>query len=476
MRIENPSEEAYKLLHDGALALARMSANGVRIDEQRLDANILAIQLKVKASEVKLRESKFFAAWRREYGASADVWSPTQLAHILYDVMGHECVKKTDKGGRSTGVDALQDIDHPFVRKWSRTREQKQTVGTFLNGIRRETVNGWLHPSFNLNTVVTFRGSGSEPNFQNLPRRSEEMAKLVRGCIIPPDGWHFWELDFKGSEACCNAAICGDPVFQKYMREDPGRVHKEFAAELFMIRKDQVIKRARDRAKNQFVFATFYGSFYKQTARGLWEDVCRDKKLTVGEDGSWIKDHLREQGITELGNCDLDGGSEPMPGTFAHHVRQVEKRLWTKFSVYKRWRENQYENYLKCGYITLPTGFTISGILSRNDTICYPAQGASFHCLLWTIIQLQKWLTKHKMKTRLVGQIHDSLEGNSPPNEIDDVFNEATRIIREDLPKHWPWIVVPMIAEIECGDVDASWHSKRLWTENGGHWGPAENH
>lgn len=465
--------EAYRLLHEGALALARMSANGIHIDENKLNANIAYVEEKVRKSEAKLRGSQFFSVWRKEYGEKADLWSPAQLAHVLYDVLKYECKVTTGKGSRSTGMDALKDVDHPFVRKLSRAQEMKRTVGTFLSGIRRECVGGILHPSFNLNTVVSFRSSSSDPNFQNLPRRSEAMAKLVRECIVPPDGWHFWEFDFRGSEACCNASISGDTILQKYMKEDPGRVHKEYAAELFMLALPQVIKRVRDRAKNQFVFATFYGSFFKQTAKGLWDDLCRDKSLTVGDGGAWIKDHLASKGIVELGDCDLESRNDPMPGTFTYHVRQVEKSLWTKFAVYHKWRERQYEDYRKCGQIVLPTGFTVSGLLSRNDTICYPAQGASFHCLLWTIIRLQKWLTKNKMKTRLVGQIHDSLEGNSPPEELDDVFNEATRIIREDLPRHWPWIVVPMIAEIECAPQNASWYAKRLWTEKGGHWGPA---
>lgn len=476
MQCSPATYEAYRLLHEGALALARISHNGIRIDVDKLEANIASVEAQVRAMEKELRSSEFFAAWRKEYGQAADLGSPQQLAHVLYDVMGYECRERTDKGGRSTGADALQDIDHPFVRDLSLVQELKKTVGTFLHGIRRETVDGFMHPAFNLNTVVTFRSSSSSPNFQNLPRRNEVTSKLVRDCIIPrhPD-WHFWEYDFKGSEAVNNACICGDPVFQKYMREDPGRVHKEYAAELFILSKDQVTKPVRDRAKNQFVFATFYGSFYKQTARGLWEDVCRDKSLTAGPEGPWLRDHLAAKGIRELGPCDLESQYDARPGTFEHHVRKIERDLWSKFRVYAKWREDQYESYKRNGYIVLPTGFTVEGLLSRNDTICYPAQGASFHCLLWTITRLQKWLTKNKMRTKLVGQIHDSLEGNSPPDELDAVFNEATRIIREDLPKHWPWIVVPMIAEIEVSDAGASWYYKRPWTEQGGHWAPASH-
>jgi hypothetical protein len=208
----------------------------------------------------------------------------------------------------------------------------------------------------------------------------------------------------------------------------------------------------------------------------LWEDVCRDKTLTIGDDELWVKKHLASKGIKELGECDPD--QSPRKGTFEAHVKEVEDAMWRKFSVYYEWRKKQWADYQEKGYFDLPTGFRISwgqsGVLSRNDCICYPAQGASFHCLLWTLIQLQKWLVKNKMKSRIVGQIHDSMEGTSPPNEIDLVLDEAKRIVTEDLPKHWPWLTVPMQIEIEVAGIGKSWFDKREWKrDEDGIWGAA---
>lgn len=481
MKITPTTADAFKLFMEGAKALAQIEANGIAIDVEKLDRSIQEAEDKVNSLKKDLEKDEVFTIWKKEYGGEANLGSNTQLAHVLYNKLGIEC-KQFTSGGKSkvkkpsVSESALQDVSHPFVKKLFSCRHLEKTVGTFLKGIRKETVKALLHPDFNLNTVVSFRSSSSSPNFQNQPRRDSFLSKLVRSCIIARKGRHFWELDFKGSEVCCNAVINQDPVLLEYVRTDPGRMHKDAAAELFMLNVDQVIKRVRDRAKNQFVFASFYGSYHSKTSRSLWEDICRDKELLTEEGGIWLKEHLANKGIKELGDC--NPGTYPRPNTFEAHVKKVEDAMWKKFHVYYEWREKQWENYQRKGYFDLPTGFRIqwgvSGPLSKNDSICYPAQGVSFHCLLYTLIRLQKWLVRNKMKTCLVGQIHDSIEGDSPPEELDEVLNEAKRIVAEDLPRHWPWLIVPMQVEVEVADIGGSWWSKKEWICNNGHWTPKE--
>jgi hypothetical protein len=49
--------------------------------------------------------------------------------------------------------------------------------------------------------------------------------------------------------------------------------------EAFLLTKDQMKKDYRNEIKGKFVFAEFYGSYYAQVAKDLWEFVETDEWL-----------------------------------------------------------------------------------------------------------------------------------------------------------------------------------------------------
>lgn len=473
--------EAYRLLHEGSQVLAEIEANGVRIHEKRLARTIESTEQTIRAMEEELRADPVYEVWEKEYGNKTNLASNSQLAHILYNKMGIECKAWTSggKGGKrrpSVSEKALQDVKHPFVDKLFEVRHLQKIVGTFLKGMLRETVNGFLHPFYHLHTAVSFRSSSTEINWQNLPKRNAYLSKLVRRCVVPRTGNYLWELDFKGAEVTTAACVSGDETLQDYVRDNRKDMHRDMAMQLFQLDEAQVTKGIRNLAKQYFVFAEFYGDYYIHCAKNLWEYAAREKQYL--SDGTPILKHLRRKGIRGMGDCDPEQSTRPR--TFEAHVKAVEEDFWgRRFRGYAAWKKRWWETYQKNGYYLTATGFLVQygkdGPLSKNDCVNYPIQGPSFHCLLWTLIRLQKWLTKNKMKSLLIGQIHDSALGESPPDEIQDVLNEAYRIIREDLPKHYTWLTVPMDVECEVADIDKSWYDKKEWTRSKkGVWAPKE--
>src|SRR5690606_7524176 len=89
--------------------------------------------------------------------------SKEQLAHILFQVMRFPVTSWTSGGERgsrgrpSADESHLQTVDLPFVRNYIQTEKLKKVSRTFLQGIHNETVDGYLHPVFNLHVVVTYR-------------------------------------------------------------------------------------------------------------------------------------------------------------------------------------------------------------------------------------------------------------------------------------------------------------------------------
>jgi hypothetical protein len=185
------------------------------------------------------------------------------------------------------------------------------------------------------------------------------------------------------------------------------------------------------------VFPYFYGSFYKGCAGNVWPLIDQLK----------IRDHLEQKGIVSFED-------------FETHCKQDEFQFWSKFSGVKQWHKKVEKHYMSTGYIEYLTGFKTSGYLTQNDLLNYPIQGAAFHCLLWSLIELTKELKRYK--TKIIGQIHDSIVFDLYPPEKELVFNLCRGVMTNRIKKYMPWIVIPLEIEMEMTEIDGCWTGKEV--------------
>lgn len=494
---------AYQLLQEGIIALAAAEHAGMRIDMDYLNRTYKETEQKVKELEADLKKDATYKTWRKCYGEETNLTSRDQLGRILFQELGYEnragwtsgdgtgtvyatkeeAEKHRGKGKVKPKADekALEHIDLPFVKKYIKLEKLNKVLGTYLSGILREVVDGFLHPSFNLHTAVSYRSSQQNPNAQNMPARNQEMAKLVRQCFIAREGYHLVELDMSGAEVRVSACYNKDPVLIKYIKDPTTDMHRDTASKLFMLpveflkeNKDWAKKTIRDWAKNRFVFPEFYGSVWFQCAPDIWSAFSDGKIMMPGGKQS-LMEYMESKGITELG--DLNPRDNPHPGTFAHQVREVEKDFWNnRFKAYSQWKKDWWAAYQKNGYCQSYTGFTFTmgkrGFLQRNDCLNYCVQGASFHCLLQTLIWMHKWLKRYKMKSRIIGQIHDSIIADVHPSELQDYLSTLKYLLTDKLVKQWKWLIVPLECEADVAPLGKSWYDKAPYIEKGGVWQP----
>jgi DNA polymerase-1 len=315
-------------------------------------------------------------------------------------------------------------------------------------GVRFEVVDGFLHPSFNLHLVSTFRGSCSDPNFQNIPIRDKLIGKLIRSCFIPRKGHVLDERDYSALEFRICACWWNDKNMVKYASDPSKDIHRDMAAECYLLPKDHIPKNCRFYAKSFFVFPTLYGSYYVNTARNLWGAIATFNLQT--EDGVGLYDWLQDQGI----NNEKD---------FENHIKKVEQRFNEKFPEWSKKKEMWLARYSKKGFIDLMTGFRVTvgkgGLLSRNNLYNTPIQGPAFHILLWSLIQLVKRMKKMKMRSVLVGQIHDSIMGDIHRDEWDEYSEMSKDLMTVKVREHFDWIVTPL--EIEAKISENNWFDQK---------------
>jgi len=461
---------ASRLFLEGQVALAEIEQHGFRVnlnllskDERLLGDEIDKLIVEVAATP----EGRQWKKWLARTGSKKEFHplSNPQLASFLFEELKWEPYSFTEKGQPAVDDDALVLFDQPFCDQILKLRKKDRTLGTFLHGIRSEQVDGWLRSFFNLNINISLRGQSDSPNFQNFPIRDPEQGRIIRDKLYPRIGHQLGEVDFSALEVHISHCYHQDPTMDTYLRDETKNMHRDTSSELFFVDPMNEIYFAdkapgggfwvRFHGKNGFVFPEFYGSWFKQVAPNLW----RAAKELKAEDGTPMYQHLKAHGIKGLGNvADKYVGK----GTFLEHVQKVEDKFWNvRFPIYTKWKEAWYQEYLQRGYFNLFTGFTCSGVMRKNEVLNYPVQGAAFHCLLWSMIQLHNWLKRYNMKTRIVSQIHDSLVIDFHPSEVEDVVAAAHHIMTKAILKHWDWLIIPLKVEFELAPVDGSWNDKK---------------
>ena len=129
--------------------------------------------------------------------------------------------------------------------------------------------------------------------------------------------------------------------------------------------------------------------------------------------------------------------------------------------MYGQWRKQWYYDYLERGYFDMLSGFRVYGSFRRNQVTNAPIQGSAFHCLLWSLIQVNRQLRRYQLESMVVGQIHDSLIGDVQVRELRDYLEIVEKVTTVDLRKHYTWLVVNPEIEYEIAPEGSSWFEKR---------------
>ena len=431
---EDTGKVGFDFFMEGALLFAEIHRNGMRVDVSYLKKQNKILLRKMKRLSDKIMNSEEVQKWnddKKEFNFNSDA----MLRTLLFDILKYTPSKKTKGGSPSVDAEALGKLkdDIPIVKLISKWKKLYKIQNTYLAGFIREETYGYIHPHFNLHTTKSNRSSSNGINFQNIPKRELLAYKTVRSGVIPRPGNQILEVDFSGMEVCISASYNKDPALIKYITDPITDMHRDTAVQLFMREK---IPEGDERylAKNSFVFPQFYGDYYKSCAESLWDRMS-----------SSSKEHLESVGIKKYMQ-------------FENHVKAVEYDFWKKrFKVYDKWRSTKWNKYIRKLKLKSYTGFCYTGVMKKNEVINFEIQGSAFHVLLWCCIQLQKWLKDNNMKTKIIGQIHDSIILDVVPSELAELKPIIRQITCVDSREHFSWINVPLNIDADITEIDGNW-------------------
>ena len=135
-----------------------------------------------------------------------NIGSPTQIATLLYDIIGIKVVDK--KAPRGTGEPILSKVDNAVCKAILAYREVSKLLSTYIDKLP-ECVNkkdGRIHCSFNQYGADTGRFSSQDPNLQNIPSHNKDIRKM----FVASPGYVLMSSDYSQQEPKVMTQMCKD--------------------------------------------------------------------------------------------------------------------------------------------------------------------------------------------------------------------------------------------------------------------------
>ena len=387
------------------IILAKMQLAGVVVDKDTLKVYQEDLSIKVDALNKEIIEMA---------GEDFNVNSPKQLGHVLFEVLNIWAPKKT-KSGYSTDAETLEKIreDHPIIEKILEYRSLMKLKSTYADGLLPLVKeDGRIHATFNQTVAATGRISCSDPNLQNIPVRTE-LGREFRKVFVAPKGYKFIDADYSQIELRVLAHISNDETMIKGFCEGQD-IHAITASQVFEVPLEEVTKQMRSEAK-----AVNFGIVYGISDYGLGANIGIPRaKAKV-----YIEKYL-----------------EKYPGIHNFMKLAVEE-CKAKGYAKTMWGRRRYVPEINA------KNFNVRNAAERI-AMNTPIQGSAADIIKIAMVNVQKKLEEHNLKTRLILQIHDELILEAPEDEV-EVAKELLVSEMQSVVK----LKVPLIAEANVGDT-----------------------
>ncbi len=387
--------------------LASMEYEGVN-----LDTDVLA----GLSEELRQASEKIQDEIHRLAGEPFNINSPKQLGEILFEKLKlGDKPKKTKTGQYATGEDVLLKLthEHPIINKILEYREYEKLRSTYVDVLPRliSPRDGRLHTDYRQAVAATGRLSSNNPNLQNIPIRTEKGRQIRKAFIPRNEDYLFMSADYSQIELRIAASFARDETMIEAFKSKRD-IHATTAARVFKVPLDQVTPDMRRKAK-EVNFGILYGS----TAFGLAQNL----NIPRSEATEIIQSYFREF---------------PAIKRYMDRVIQQAREKEYVETIFGRRRYLRDIN---------SRNLATRGFAERN-AINAPIQGSAADIIKIAMVRIHNWLTEKKLKTRMILQVHDELVFDVHRDEVDEVKENVTRLMKTAVE-----LEVPMEVEVGIG-------------------------
>ncbi|MBC7463255.1 MAG: DNA polymerase I [Actinobacteria bacterium] len=388
-----------------ARLLTMMERRGIAVDSKKL----LALR-DFFASEVARETTAAHAAVGHEF----NVASPKQLQVVLFDELKLPKTKKI-KTGYTTDAESLEWLaektNHPVLRQLLRIRETAK-LKTTVEGLLAEVgVDGRIHTHFAQTVAATGRLSSTGPNLQNIPVRTEEGRK-IRDCFIAGAGFvSLLTADYSQIEMRIMAHLSHDEHLLAAFASGED-LHSTVASEVFGVATADVTPEMRRQIKAMSYGLAYGLSSYGLSAQlGITPPEAQNLMDTYFERFGGIRDYLK----TVVEQAKKVGFTETILG---------RRRYLPDLMHDNRQRRE----------------------VAERMALNAPIQGSAADIIKVAMLAVEQEFENHKVKSRLLLQVHDELIVELAGGEEDLV----TTIVRDSMGSAYP-LKAPLAVNVGIG-------------------------
>ncbi len=377
--------------------LERMEAAGVSLDVE---------YLRGMSKDLERQTERLVTDIHNLAGEKFNINSTQQLGDILFKKLNLRTVRKT-KTGFSTDVNVLEELrgEHPIIDQLLEYRQITKLKSTYIDALPQlvHPTTHRVHTSFNQTVAATGRLSGSDPNLQNIPIRTE-LGRAIRKAFIPEKGdWVLMSADYSQIELRVMAHVSGDEGLLNAFRNKED-IHASTAAKVFGVALADVTPLMRRKAK-EVNFGIMYG---------------------IGPFG--LANRLE---ITQA------------------EAKEIITKYFERFPGVKQYINDTISTVRTRGYVNTLLGRRryLPEINSRNQNmrgnaerqaINMPIQGTAADMIKLAMIHIDNAMHEGKLTSRMLLQVHDELVFEVPTREIKEmtgiVLDRMTSALKLSIP------------------------------------------
>ncbi len=380
--------------------LIQMEKNGVHLDTNFL--NKFSKEIEAQIDEIK---SDIYGIAGHEFNIN----SPQQLAVVLFDELSLKPIRK-----RSTAVEVLEVLKrhHPLPEKILEYRHLTKLKNTYIDAIPKyvNPKSGRVHTSLNQTIAATGRLSSTNPNFQNIPIRTEKGKKIRKAFCVQEHSNKILCADYSQIELRIMAEYSQEPALLDAFNNGID-IHTRTAALVFGVDEGDVTSDQRRTAK-VVNFGIMYGAGPFRMSQELGISMKDAKELieTYFSTYPGIKKYMDDTLVS------------------AHEKGFVK----TKFGRKRKMTQ------LNSGNMNLIKA-------DERAAINMPIQGTAADLIKVAMINIHERLMNENYKSKMILQIHDELMFEGPEDEMDKlskmVVHEMETAMNFSIPLKVDWQV-----------------------------------
>ena len=358
--------------------LLKMEHNGAYVDSRYLKQMSDKIQIILDDLTKKI------------YSFSKDnfnINSTQQMANLLFDELNLPQIKK-----RSTAEEVLNQLSlqHELPQLVLAYRKYNKLKNTYIDSLPQliNSKTGRIHSTFNQTIAATGRLSSTNPNFQNIPIRTEEGKEIRKAFSTQTKGWKILSADYSQIELRIMAHFSNDNELISSFKQKED-IHTRTASKVFNVSIEDVMPEMRRSAK-----IVNFGIMYGAGPFRMSQELGIPRKESVALIDSYFNEF---PGIQDYIDSTIEKAKKQK---FVTTINGRKRPVWDADS----------DNGLRRK-------------AAERMAINMPIQGTAAEMIKIAMIQIYDELERNKMKSKMILQIHDELLFEYPIEEEKELID-----------------------------------------------------